>query len=138
MEEQRVEKKSKKWMFAIPVAVILTIAMVYATSLYFHQVNVDITVSEARSSGDTPFSLTCMSGETVTHDVLIHNSANVALNAVVSWTEVDNANGVTYSTNLPQTVTINALSDLTVTASVTCNPTTEAGIVHGTVNFEKA
>jgi len=129
---------NKKLLFAIPIVTILMAVAVFAVVNYYHQVNVDITVSEARSSADVPFSLTCNSGETVTHLLTIHNSANVALNTELSWTELTNeVIPVLYTNNLPQTISLAPLADTTFTVSMTCDPVTPSGVVTGTVNMNK-
>jgi hypothetical protein len=114
------------------------IALVSATVVaYFHTVQVDLTVGEARSSADLPVTLTIGSGETMTTDKVIHNSANVQLCAELSWNETANANGVTYTNNLPIKVILPAGVDTTTTVSFTANEVTEAGTVTGNINYLK-
>lgn len=129
---------NKKLLYGIPIAVLLMAVAVFAAVSYYHQVNVDLTVSEARSSTDVPFSLSCMSGETVEHNLTVHNNANVALNTELTWTETENNESVLYSNNLPQTITLAPTSDTVFTVSMVCSPVTPAGVVIGTVNMNKA
>ena len=126
-----------KLYIAIPIALVVMAVAVFAAVTYFHQVNVDLTVTEARSSTDIPFSLTCLSGESVTKALTIHNAANVALNAELTWTEIANADGVLYTNNLPQTIALAPTADTTFTVSMTCDPITPAGNVTGTINMNK-
>jgi len=142
-ENQEVVKKKipfyKRKILMIPLVTVLVMAMVFAAPLiaYFHQTQVDLTVNEARSSADLPVSLTFNSGETVTSDKTIHNNANVQLCAVLSWEEVNNTNNVTYTDNLPISVTLAPGADTIVTTSFTADEVTEAGSVSGLVNYNK-
>jgi len=117
--------------------VLTSLIGVWAVSLYFHSVPVDLTVSEARSSADLSFSLICNSGETITKDLTISNAANVPLNAKLLWVEDSNIDGVIYTTNLPMEVALAPLTDTIATISVTCDPITPVGQVNGTINYEK-
>lgn len=122
---------------AIPLAVFMSLAIVSAVAvLYFHQTNVDLTVTEARSSADVPFSLTAFSGETKTKDLVIHNSADVPLCASLSFVE-DVNEGVTYTNNLPMTITLSPSADTTATVSFSVNEVSEAGMINGTINYQK-
>lgn len=124
--------------YLIPLFAILLIGVVVATGFaYFHQTDMTLTVTEARSSADVPFELSCYSGETVTEDLVIHNAANVPLKALLTYEETLNEAGVTYTNNLPQTVNLAPEADTTVTVTMTCDETTEAGVVEGTINYQK-
>ena len=76
-------------MFGIPIFALVVVSALAVA--YFHSVSVDLTVDEARNSADLPFSLTGYSGETVTKDLVIHNSANVPLSAQLSYVEKTNS-----------------------------------------------
>ena len=126
---------------------VFGIGLVVATQIYFATQQVDITVSEARSIGNTDtISLNCNSGETVTHDVVIHNNANVPLKAKLTWNQISNVDSedensaVIYTTSLGddgQIVSLDPESDTTYTFSATCDPITDAGSVSGNIQYEK-
>ena len=63
---------NKKLLYGIPLGVLM-LGFVIAVASSFHQTPVDLTVNEARSSADLPFSLSCLSGETISHDITIQN-----------------------------------------------------------------
>jgi hypothetical protein len=121
----------------IPMVALFAIALVSATVAYFYSTQVDLTVSEARSSEDVAVSLSMLSGETETTDLTISNAANVDLCAELSWEQVENNKSVNYTTNLPQTLLLGAEADTTFTATFTADEVTDAGQVIGKVNYDK-
>jgi len=135
MENEIRKPIYKRKILVIPVIALMCMAFAYAAVNYFHSIQVDMTVNEARSSVDVPFSLTFNSGETVTHDLTIHNAANVQLCAELTYNESSNVNGVTYTDNLPVTVTLAPASDTTQTVSFTADETTPAGAVVGNIVY---
>jgi predicted ribosomally synthesized peptide with SipW-like signal peptide len=128
----------KRKVFVIPLVCLFALAIVTAgTYAYFHSVQVDLTVTEARSSADLPASLSFMSGETVTLDRTIKNDANVELCALLEWVEVENVNLTEYVSNLPMQVTLAPKETTTVSVSFTATPVTPAGAVIGTIGYSK-
>jgi len=126
----------KRKALVIPLVALMSIGLIFALVPYFHQTQVDLTVNEARSSADLPASFSFVSGETQDLNRTIHNAANVDLCAELSWSEVNNT-GVTYTTNLPKTVTLLASSETIVTVSFTADQTTEIGSVSGNIQYSK-
>ena len=119
------------------IASVLAIALVSA-AVYFNSINVTINATEARSSSDsTPVTLSCYSGETKTTTVHISNAANVKLCSNLGFNVTDNPSGVTYSIAGLGTVETGAgTSDAPYNVSVTCDETTPAGTLTGTINYE--
>jgi len=126
---------NKKVLTGSILGLMLLVATVYAVS-YFHQTQVDLTVSEARSSADMPYSLSCVSGDTESHNLTIHNAGRTTLNALLTWAE-DTNTGVNYTTNLPLTVSLSPTADTIVEVQMTCDPLTDAGSVNGTILYQK-
>ena len=127
----------KRKAVAIPLVLVFAMVIVSATVAYFHSMQVDLVVSEARSSGDMDVVLSFMSGETDSTTQTIHNAANVALCAELSWAELNNTDGVIYTTNLPQTLTLAPGADTTATVTYTANEITPAGAVTGAIIYTK-
>jgi hypothetical protein len=111
--------------------------IVSATVAYFHSMQVDLVVSEARSSGDTSVTLAFMSGETMSVYPTISNAANVPLCAVLSWAELNNSAGVVYTNTLPQTLTLAPGVNTQATVNFTASEVTPAGTVNGQIEYTK-
>lgn len=141
MTEEQIETKVpfyKNKKLVIPAMLVLALGVIVsAAAVYFHSTTMDLTVTEARSSADLPFSLACNSGETVTKDLTIHNAANVALSARLTFVEDENLAGVIYTDNLPKDISLAPSADTTVTVTFTCDEVTPAGVMKGTINYEK-
>lgn len=123
--------------YAIPLMALLLVGLVSAVALYFHSTTATLVVDEARSSADVDFSLNAYSGETKTQTITIHNNANVPLCAEISYEETANEDAVSYTTNLPQTITLAPEADTTATASFAVNEVSSAGTVTGTIYYTK-
>lgn len=127
----------KKKLFIIPAVLMLSLFLVSAAVYaYFHTVQSDLVVSEARSSDDIDFTLNCVSGDTVTETLTIHNAAQVQLCAVVEYNETSNS-GVTYTHNLPQDIVLTANSDTAIDAEFTCDELTDEGTATGIIGYSK-
>jgi hypothetical protein len=141
MEEQKLSVKVpfyKKKIFVMPIACLMLFGIISAVVVsYFHTTQVDLVVNEARSSADLPVTLTFYSGETIESNRTIHNSANVQLCAIMTYEEINNTNGVTYTNNLPIMITLAPLSDTTVATTFTAGEITEAGTVTGNILYSK-
>ena len=121
--------------FGILASLLVTSGVMALVISYFHQVNTDLTVVEARSSVDIPFSLSCFSGETKLSGLSVHNSADVPLKAQLTWTEDTNLGAVNYTTNLPMVLDLAPLADTFANVSMTCDALTPAGSVNGTISY---
>lgn len=123
--------------FVIPLVALFALAFISAaTYAYFHSVQVDLTVTEARSSADLPVTLSIKSGESTEMYPTIYNSANVQLCAILTWEQVGETN-VTYENNLPQTLTLPANANTQTTVTFTADEVTEAGLVTGNILYTK-
>lgn len=128
----------KRKSFLVPVVIVFAMALISAaTYAYFHQTQIDLTVNEARSSADVDVTLSCYSGETVMHNITIHNSAAINLCANLEYVETSNPNGVTYINDLPMDVNLMPGQDTTVFVQFTCDEVSEAGTVTGTIGYSK-
>jgi predicted ribosomally synthesized peptide with SipW-like signal peptide len=128
----------KRKVFVMPLLAVFALTIISAaTYAYFHSVQVDLTVTEARSSADVDFSLSCYSGETVTKNLTIHNSANVQLCANLEVYDVANPSGVTFTHDLPRDITLAANSDTVTTLTLTCDEVSEVGIATGKIGYSK-
>lgn len=118
---------------------VLLLGLVIATSIYFHQTSTTIVVDEGRSSADLPLTINGLSGETTCRDITITNNANVPLKSILSYQIDSNENEVEFTSNLDGglQVTTNPLETNTYSACFTINPTTDAGIVQLTINYQK-
>jgi outer membrane lipoprotein-sorting protein len=124
-----------KKLLALGLPVLLT-ALVVAVML--SSVNVTIQVDEALSTTTTDLTLSpAYAGETITQTIPVENKANVPLNVELSWTETENLNGVTYTTDMSKTVEIPALSTADVEVSFTFATDTELGEVTGQIVLER-
>lgn len=127
----------KRKTFYLPLIAVLTIGMAVAAGVYISHISTTITVSEAISTTSTELSFAGYAAETHTQTVSLHNAASVAENVSLGWTQTNNPSDVVYSTNLPQTVTIDAGADLTVDVTVTVASDSPNGTVEGTVDVAR-
>ena len=143
MEETiQTEKKAfyKKKLFLIPMFGILLMGMVFAASIIYETINVDITVDEALSvSSAMPISIAgTYAGETVTSNITIQNDADVPLYTTLAWAEGTNVNLVTYTEG-------GALSGIqtlapganTLTVSWTIDEDSTTGTFDGTITLSR-
>lgn len=113
-----------------------SIAFTSGVNILIHTINVDATVSEALSSTTLNLDFSGMPGETIVESISVNNGASVPLGVFISWNEDTNLNGVNYTTDMPQTVTL-APGANSVDVSFTYTNDTVTGDVNGTVTLER-
>lgn len=126
---------NKKIMFASIDGVVLLTALVAAAVLYA-SIPTSVSVSEALSTTTLSVSLSGFPGETLTKNIDVNNVGSVALNTRVSFAEDSNVNGVTYTTNMPETVLL-APGANTVTVTYTILNDSPVGDFNGTIQLDR-
>ena len=115
----------------IPSVLLLVLGLVCAV-VYLQTISVTATVSEAISSSTISLDFSGMPGETILQNIAIQNDASVPLNVEIIFNETDNVNGVTYTSDMPQTISIApGLADYPV--SITYDTDTVAGDISGDI-----
>lgn len=122
-------------MVFVGLGVIMMLGLGIAAVNFFTS-SVDVTINEALSSTSTPVSVSGFPGEVVTATFTVDNAASVPLDVDLAWAEVTNVNGVTYSHDMPKTVTMVPGSN-TVTVSYTIDTGSPVGTFDGTVSFTR-
>ena len=130
---------NKKKLMTFSMLGLFALALVSAV-VHYQTINVDITVDEALSALPVVISVTgAYPGETITEDITITNTADVSLYTTLTWTEVTNVAGVTYTTNqaLDGVQTIAPNGDTILTISFTIEEDSEIGTFDGTVVLDR-
>lgn len=123
--------------FIVPIVLgVMFIAGVLAVGIWYANINVTATVSEALSTTTTDVSVSGVSGEIVTKTFNITNAANRALNTELTWAEVTKTGGVIYTTDMPKTVALVPGLN-TISVVFTYNTTSPLGTVAGTVTLTR-
>ena len=127
---------NKKLMYGIPLGVF-AISMVFA-AVMFAQTNVQVQVSESLFADKSSISFSGVQvGDTNCDVVTLSNHANVSIPVTLTWNEISNADAVTYTTNLPQDVTVDALGSLPVNICATTSTGSNVGSFEGNVTYTR-
>lgn len=107
MENQVKKPFYKNKLLTVPFAILMTAALTLAVGIYISSVHATVTVNEAISQDNAPIVITSAYPNMVSsQDIIINNAAPVNETVTLTWNETSNPDGVSYSTNLPQTVTL--------------------------------
>lgn len=135
MQKLKQKIMQNKKSFSIFAVALFAVALVSAAVVY-NSITVDATVSEALSTTTVSLDFSGFPGETITHSIDIQNDASVNLDTTLSWTELTNVNGATYSTDLSKTVTLTPGAN-SVDVSVTYNTDSPVGDITAEITLER-
>lgn len=124
-----------KKLIGIGAGIVLMTAIVLA-AVFYHSVPVSITVSEALSSTTISIGTSGFPGESIEQNISVNNAANVALNTSLTWLQDANANGVTYTTNLPLIQTLSPGLNI-ISVDYAINSDSPAGNFNGTITLQR-
>ena len=129
-------KKKFNKKLLLPVFVVLSLCLVYAGAVIFHNINATATVSEALVSTDVSADFSGYAGETIVKNFTVENKASVPLDVEVTWEETSNINNVTYTTDMTKTLTLAPGSNI-VSVLFTYAEDTTLGDVEGTITLSR-
>lgn len=122
-----------------PVAILIGLFVILAVpvlaAVIIHTFSVDITVNEALSSTQVDVSVNKFPAETETISIPVTNAASVPIDVDFTWTEINNLNGVIYTTNMPLPVTLPASTTTNVDVTFTIDNGSPIGTFDGKVNI---
>lgn len=122
--------------FVAPAVLGLLFIATVSAVVFFSQVQVDATVSEALSSTTLNIDVSGFPGETITQNISVQNDASVPLDVSLAWSEVSNLNTVDYTTDMPKVVTVQpGLNEIPV--SFTYATDSPIGDISGTIDLSR-
>ena len=128
---------NKKYLlFGIPA--ILAIGFVVAAAVYFSTINTTVTVSEALSTLTTTITINPVyPGETDVATFNLTNQASVPLTLSLAWTQQDNANLVSYTTDMPKQVIVQP-GENTISVAYTISTDSTIGTFDGNITLARS